>query len=477
MIFTTCQFVVFFILVYILFFTLPRGWRYPLLLAASYYFYMCSIPAYLLVIIAITLIDFVAALQMEKARNQEMKRCFLVLSILSNFGILVVFKYVGFLTSNVNSLFGLGLPVLHLLLPLGISFHTFQAVSYTIEVYRGRHPAEHDLLKYALYVAFFPQMVAGPIERPYNLLPQFNADHPFCYRNFQEGLRISLWGAFKKIVAADTLARVVTTVYGDPHKYPGPILGLATFFFAIQIYCDFSGYSDIAIGVARMMGFRLMVNFRQPYFARSIGEFWHRWHVSLSTWFRDYLYVPLGGNRVSRNRHLFNLMVVFLVSGLWHGANWTFLVWGGLHGVYLVTGLLTAPLRGRVKRALGLEESSPGLGGLQRVTTFALVTLAWVFFRCARVADGLYIVTHLFQVRGFRFSDLFLLGLPRFEMMLAFVLILVVGATEWLMAHETPLAMRWWSFRPFRWACCYACLFGIIFFGVFERIEFIYFQF
>ncbi len=477
MIFTTFQFLVFFVCVFILFFTVPISWRKPLLLIASYYFYMCSIPWYVTVIIAITLIDYVAGICIENATSRHAKRAYLTASIISNFGLLACFKYVGFFALTLNDIFGLGVPVLRFILPLGLSFHTFQAVSYTIEVYRGRSPAERNLLTYALYVAFFPQMVAGPIERPYNLLPQFHKVTTLAYDRFTSGLEIAMWGAFKKLVVANLLAPPVNTAYSHPQHYAGPILALATFFFAVQIYCDFSGYSDIAIGIARMMGYDLMINFRQPYFARSIGEFWHRWHISLSTWFRDYLYIPLGGSRVSKARYFGNVMFVFLVSGLWHGASWTFAVWGTIHGLYLIVGHVTSSFRNMLRTKLGLNRMGGLLTVLQSVTTFALVTVAWVFFRAATVKEGLYVVSHLASTRGLQANDFFVLGLPRFEMALLFPVILVVAVTEWFIAYKPASMTRLWSWRPFRWTCAYTCVFATIFFGVFGHVEFIYFQF
>jgi D-alanyl-lipoteichoic acid acyltransferase DltB (MBOAT superfamily) len=478
MIFTTFQFLVFFVCVFILFFTLPKKWRLPLLLIGSYYFYMCSVPWYLTVIIGITLVDFWAGIQIEDARSRKSKRAYLMISLLSNFGLLFTLKYAGFFEQTVlNNALGLSLPILHFILPLGISFHTFQAVSYTVEVYRGRSPAERNLLIYALYVAFFPQMVAGPIERPYNLLPQFHTNRVLTLTRFQSGGRMALWGLFKKVVVADLLSSAVTTVYAHPRECSGPILALATFFFSVQIYCDFSGYSDIAIGIARMMGFDLMINFRQPYFARSVGEFWHRWHISLSTWFRDYLYIPLGGSRVPQGRYLVNIMVVFLISGLWHGANWTFAIWGALHGFYLIIGHLTARLRSRLKALLGLDRLGGLITLLQVVTTFTLVTVAWVFFRAGTVKEAFYIVSHLTSTRGFQVSDLLTMGLPRFELAIAFLMILVVAITEWCITERPRVITDLWAARPFRWALTYACVFATIFFGVFGHIEFIYFQF
>jgi alginate O-acetyltransferase complex protein AlgI len=477
MVFTTFQFLVFFLVFLPLYWTLGKSWRLRVLLVASYYFYMCSIPGYIAVIIAITLIDFFAGMRIEEAKSRNAKSLYLILSIVCNFGLLFAFKYAGFFAYVLDTSFGLGVPVLRFILPLGISFHTFQAVSYTVEVYRGRVPAERNLLRYALYVAFFPQMVAGPIERPFNLLPQFHVEKVLSFDDFRYGLRIAMWGVFKKVVVADLLAPVVNNVYVHPREFPGPVLLLATFFFAIQIYCDFSGYSDIAIGIARMMGFRLMVNFRQPYFARSIGEFWHRWHISLSTWFRDYLYIPLGGNRVAVPRYYVNLMIVFVLSGLWHGANWTFVIWGALHGSYLVIGKLSQSLRDRARAAIGMFAQSGIVGFLRVLTTFSLVTVAWVFFRANTVGDATFVISHLLDWRALHSIDWFSIGLPRFEMGLAFVVIAIVGVTEWLIASESPRMIRLWSSRAVRLACYNACVFGIIFFGVFGGVEFIYFQF
>ena len=364
MLFNSFQFLVFFPIVVTVFFALPDRARKVFLLIASYYFYMCWRPAYIAVIWFITLLDYFAGIMIEDATEERSRRFFLGLSIVGNFGLLFVFKYFDFFGGSLSqALRPLGLfdiPTLHFLLPIGLSFHTFQAVSYTIEVYRRRVPAEHNLLDYALYVSFFPQMVAGPIERPYHLLPQFKTPKRVEFASVRYGLELAMWGFFKKVVIADRVAALVNMVYRSPRTFSGPILTLATIFFSIQIYCDFSGYSDIAIGCARIMGFDLMTNFRQPYFSQSIEEFWHRWHISLSTWFRDYLYIPLGGNRVSTPRWCANLLVVFTVSGLWHGANWTFVAWGAVHGIFYLVGRGTARLRKSMAQMLG-ELSMPRL--------------------------------------------------------------------------------------------------------------------
>lgn len=389
MIFTTFQFVIFYVVVFGLYFLLPRSARHPLLLAASYYFYMCSVPWYLTVIIAITLIDFFTGIKMEEARSHAVKRFYLILSLVSNLGILITFKYAAFFASNINDVLGIGLPVLKLILPLGISFHTFQAVSYSVEVYRGRVPAERSLMRYSLYVAFFPQMVAGPIERPGNLLTQFHTDHTLNYDRFRSGLQMVLWGLFKKVAVADLVAPVVSTVYAAPEQFSGPVLILATVLFAVQIYGDFSGYTDIAIGVARMMGYDLMINFRQPYFSKSVGEFWRRWHISLSTWFRDYLYIPLGGNRGAKSRTYVNLVLVFFLCGLWHGANFTFIVWGLYHGLFLV-----------IER-IGFGNWLGRRGAwLQHAYTLLVVMVGWVFFRAEDMTHALGYLQTMFGLAG-----------------------------------------------------------------------------
>ena len=279
---------------------------------------------------------------------------------------------------------------------MGLSFHTFQAMSYTIEVYRGRQKAERHFGIYALYVMFYPQLVAGPIERPQNLIHQFYEEHRFDYDRVVSGLQLIAWGLFKKVVVADRLAKVVNVVYAGPSQYGGPPLVIATVFFAFQIFCDFSGYSDIAIGSARVMGFTLMNNFNRPYHSQSIAEFWRRWHISLSTWFRDYVYIPLGGNRLSVPRWYANILVVFLVSGLWHGARWTYVIWGALHGIFLIVGAVTEKFRARITAAIGLGRHPFFHNPLRVLFTFALVNLGWIFFRASSVRDAWQILTRLF---------------------------------------------------------------------------------
>lgn len=484
MLFNTFQFLIFFLVVLVCQQILSGKCRKSFLLAASYYFYMCWNVPYVVVIWAITVFDFIAGRKIYTAESSASKRAWLYASIVCNCGLLFTFKYFDFFALSTQQFLqfcGLAIraPILTVLLPVGISFHTFQALSYTIEVYRGRVPAERSLLNYALYVAFFPQMVAGPIERPYNLLPQFHRSTPLQITRVASGIKLVLWGLFKKAVIADVLAPVVARIYGRPHDYSGELLLLATVFFAVQIYCDFSGYSEMAVGLARILGYDLMINFKFPYCARTVGEFWRRWHISLSTWFRDYVYIPLGGSRVSAGRWTFNICVVFLLSGLWHGANWTFCAWGILHGLYIAVGHFTAGGRAALRRWSRIEKIPALLSAIQVGCTFALVTIAWVFFRSASVQDAWYVVTHLFAFAGSAFKPdvVFRLGLPASQMASTVPLIALLFLVEWCMRTAHQLPKRLWMSRGVRWAAYATCTYGIVFFGVFKKIEFIYFQF
>ncbi|HXB11221.1 MAG TPA: MBOAT family O-acyltransferase, partial [Bacteroidia bacterium] len=351
------------------------------LLAASCYFYMAFVPIYILILGFTIVIDYFAGIFIESTEGKK-RKLYLICSLVANIGVLALFKYYNFLNDNLTLLLGHlhvnnPIPILKILLPIGLSFHTFQAMSYTIEVYRGKQKAERNFGMYSLYVMFYPQLVTGPIERPQNLLPQLKAEHPFDSANVTSGLRLIAWGLFKKVVIADRLAILVDNVYSRPHHYNGISLVIATLFFTYQIYCDFSGYTDIAIGAARVMGIKLMQNFNNPFQAKSLPEFWTRWHISLSTWFRDYLYIPMGGNRVAVPRHLFNLFFVFLIGGLWHGAHWTFIAWGALHGFYLIFGFLTKKPREKISTAMGIQNFSI----IAILTTFGLVSYACIFFR------------------------------------------------------------------------------------------------
>jgi D-alanyl-lipoteichoic acid acyltransferase DltB (MBOAT superfamily) len=483
MIFTSPEFVIFFAVVIPLYFFVPHRFRWILLLVASYFFYAYGNIQYLPLIILSTAVDYIAARMIHNSDQPRVRTLFLVASLVVNLGVLFIFKYFDFFNQSLSVALNAAnisyqSRTLNLILPIGISFYTFQSMAYTIDVYRRQIEPERHPGKFATFVAFFPQLVAGPIERAGNLLPQFNISARFDQTRTVEGLRLILWGFFKKIVIADRLAIYVNTVYNDVGVYTGWNLILATVFFAFQIYCDFSAYSDIAIGTAKILGIDLMQNFRQPYFSRSAREFWGRWHISLSGWFRDYVYIPLGGNRVAGGRHLLNLLIVFLLSGLWHGASWTFVIWGALHGLYVVAD---AFLHQRGLRLWGGNQSL-WIQALKIGGTFAFVCFAWIFFRANSFSDALYILNHLFVFgENGSLSDPLSSGLlgAQVEFFLSFGLIgllLVVDAAT----------ARWGFDRLFtvspvyvRWVIYYALGSAVIFSGLYGlgAQEFIYFQF
>lgn len=484
MLFNSLEFAIFFPIVAVLYFWLPHRLRTIHLLVASCTFYMAFIPAYILILALTIVVDYFAGIYIERSAGPRRKQL-LIVSIVVTTLILAIFKYFYFFTDNVIGLAGLfgwqltG-PTIDIILPIGLSFHTFQSLSYVIEVYRGRQKAEHDFITYATFVMFFPQLVAGPIERPQNLLHQFHTVHRFEYERVVSGLKRMAWGFFKKLVIADRLALYVNDVYGAPEQHTGLQLTIATVFFAYQIYCDFSGYSDIAIGSARVLGFRLMENFDRPYASRSISEFWTRWHISLSTWFRDYVYIPLGGNRVSRPRHYFNLLFTFSISGLWHGAAWSYVFWGTLNGVYLVLG----QAKNRLLDRLGLGPSAAArtnavMSTLRAtvavLTTFVLTCIAWIFFRAETLADGWYILTHLGS--GW---DVGRIGTEQFllrQMPVAVGSIVLLEVLQYVHSRVSLATLFDRLAMPLRWSAYVTAVFGVVMFGVYRKTQFIYFQF
>jgi len=476
LLFNSLEFALFFPIVAALYFAVPHRHRTALLLIASCIFYVAFIPAYIAILAVTILIDYVAGIWLERAAGRS-RRLILIGSIVSTCAVLFVFKYFYFFTDTVvgvAGIFGWQLtgPTIDIILPVGLSFHTFQSLSYVIEVYYERQKAERNFIVYATYVMFFPQLVAGPIERPQNLLHQFYEHHAFDYARIASGLKRMSWGFFKKLVVADRLALYVNDVYGSPRDFNGLQLTLATIFFAYQIYCDFSGYSDIAIGSARVLGFRLMENFRNPYHSKSIAEFWGRWHISLSTWFRDYVYIPLGGNRVVRVKWFRNLLITFTVSGLWHGASWTYVLWGAVNGVYLICGLISRPLRDRAWQQSGLDRLRPIVA---IATVFALTCAAWVLFRAQTISDATYILTNFWK--GW---DPYIIRTPQFLMRQMPAAILSIVFLEMVQlihprwsitafVSRRPVAVRWFAYTSFATA--------VILFGVYKNTQFIYFQF
>ena len=405
MVFNSLGFLVFFPIVLILYRILPIKLRWVMLLVASYYFYMSWQADLIYLILFTTLTSYIAGRVIDKSENERVRKGALVIAICASLFVLVFFKYFNFLAENVENIllhFGKETNLtLNLILPVGISFYTFQTLSYVIDVYRGTIEAEKHFGYYALYVSFFPQLVAGPIERPENLIPQLKTKNHFTVEDTVCGLKMMALGFFKKIVVADQIAFYVNAVYngvstqgGD--AFNGFTVTLATVLFAFQIYCDFSGYTDIAIGCARIMGIRLMQNFNFPYTATTIKDFWRRWHISLSSWFTDYIYIPLGGSRVRKFRHFFNLLFVFLVSGIWHGAAWTFILWGVMHGVFQIAGNVTKPMRDRLLDAIGASKDNVVLILLRRLLTFVLVCFSWIAFRANSMQDMMTLYRMLF---------------------------------------------------------------------------------
>lgn len=449
---------------------------------------MCWKIEYIVLIITSTLIDYFVAKQMASLPEKKKRKKWLIISLLCNLGILFGFKYFNFVNENLQALFDnfnifYNIPAFDVLLPVGISFYTFQTLSYTIDVYNGKTPAQTHLGIFAVYVSFFPQLVAGPIERSNHLLPQFFVEHKFSYVRVKYGLQQMMWGFFKKVVIADRLAIVVDGVYNNLDNYSGIALIVATIFFAFQIYCDFSGYSDIAIGSARVMGFELMDNFKRPYFSKSISDFWKRWHISLSTWFRDYLYIPLGGNRVVKWRWYYNLFITFLISGFWHGANWTFLAWGALHGFYLIMAIVLIKPKKHLLNLFKLKNTI--IHKLYQVVfTFILAVFAWIFFRANNISDAMYVIENMFSDIGdysnFSLMRLKLrgLGVSQNYILISFALIGIMelyhlyerSGDVWKKLEAKPIWLRW--------SIYYFILFGILFLAPYSRVSnFIYFQF
>jgi len=477
--FNSVQFLIFFLMVTAAFWAFPHRFRWSLLLLASCYFYMVFVPKYILILFAVILIDYGAGLMIEPAKGR-MRRIILGVSLVANVGILAFFKYFNFAEAEVVRLcqwLGISIYASHLniILPIGLSFHTFQSMSYTIEVYRGAQRAERHFGIYALYVLFYPQMVAGPIERPQNILPQLHAPVSFSVDNLQQGIQLMLWGLFKKSVIADNLTLIVDPAFRDPHAHQGWPLVIALYAFSIQIYCDFSGYSDIARGAARTLGYDLMKNFNLPYLAESISDFWRRWHISLSTWFRDYVYFPLGGNRVGRMRRYLNLLIVFLLSGLWHGASWAFVVWGGLHGMYLIIGQTTQSARDKLWTAVGGNDGRPLRKVVAVLLTFHLVTFSWIPFRMGTLGGTLDFVSALWPVAdGTEVLPKTLDHFQRVGLLLGLSFLVAIELTQ--SRRNVPAVVARWPRLGYAGALTCGGI-VILLLGRFSSQDFIYFQF
>lgn len=484
--FNSLQYLLFLVGNVVIYYLLPRKLRNIQLLLASYYFYICWNPTYALLMLFSTAATFFCGYLVGNNVWSKPK-LWLTLSLVLNLGILFFFKYFNF-AANVltRGLQFLGLymeiPFLNVLLPVGISFYTFQALGYTIDVYRKEIPYEKNFITYALFISFFPQLVAGPIERSKNMLHQLKEYHPFRYENIKQGIPLIVWGLFKKMVIADNLSVLVNLVYNAPHEQGGGMIAVATVAFAFQIYCDFSAYSDIARGSARMLGYQLMENFNGPYFSQSIKEFWRRWHISLSSWFKDYLYFPLGGSRKGKLRTCVNILIVFFVSGLWHGAALTFVAWGLLNGIYQVFSLVIDPIRKKAMHFCHISEDNPVLKLFRIVCTFGFTCLAWVLFRANSLSDAILIYKKLLTglLTGFQgtLTAMENFGIPTLIMVGICILVLIL--MDWLHT-KYQIWQKLNQVVAARYLLIFLLLAAIFLFGSYgqgyDPQDFVYFQF
>lgn len=495
MLFNSAAFLIFFPIVLLVYYILPQKIRYLWLLASSYYFYMCWNAKYALLLLTSTVITYVSGLLLEKAKSMpyddgkktRVKKAVVAASFVLNLGILMYFKYINFAFFTLARVFSLihiqlSAPVVDVILPVGISFYTFQALSYTMDVYRDEIYAEKNFFRYALFVSFFPQLVAGPIERSKNLLKQLSEPKKFDYDRAREGLLLMLWGFFLKIVVADRIAIFVDLVYGSYASSGGLSLTLATVLFAVQIYCDFAGYSTIAMGSAMFLGIHLMENFDAPYLSTSVHLFWRRWHISLTSWFKDYLYIPLGGSRKGKLRKYLNKMIVFLVSGLWHGAGFSFVIWGGLNGLYQIIGEIMQPVKDKTVSLLRLHRNTFAHKAIQVLFTFFLVDFSWIFFRAPSCRVAFAIIRRMADIRSFFESSLFSYGLGEKNFIvvgicLMILLIADICKRKGICLRDKIMEQDYW----FRWLLIAGAVTAILTFGLwgpnYDAANFIYFQF
>jgi alginate O-acetyltransferase complex protein AlgI len=483
MLFNSVDYLIFLPVVVALYFAIPVKWRWFLLLLASYFFYMCWKAEYVILIMFTTMVDYIVGIKISDASSKKRKKNWLVLSIIVNLGMLAGFKYLNFLSGSMNWLFGeLNIPekfpVLNILLPVGISFYVFQSLSYTVDVYRGTTRAERHAGRFALYVSFFPQLVAGPIERSNHLLPQLNQPKPFDQARLISGLKLIAWGFFKKIVIADRLGVFVSSVYENPADSKGLTIILATVLFAFQLYCDFAGYTDIARGSAQMLGYDLMINFNRPLIARSLRDFWNRWHISLTTWFRDYLLYSIPyvrGNKVKMSLMYRNLVITYLLMGLWHGASWTFIMFGLFHGILIVAEALTENQRQRFFEFTGISKVPVIQTALGMVTTFSILVFSLFFFRADSLSSSITLISNAFDFSTFGKSARFII--KNNEVMFGILMVIMLMLIEYL--HEKHNLVNMLRSKPviLRWAVYAGFVFFIIFFGMLRKQEFLYFQF
>jgi alginate O-acetyltransferase complex protein AlgI len=485
LLFNSFEYFAFFALTIALYFRLRLRARWPILLIASYIFYMGWQPLFVFLLMFSTLVDYTGGRVIDGARRQSIRKLALCISVGVNLTLLGIFKYYNFFLHNIakaGHVFGYDFQFIYLsvILPVGISFYTFQSLSYAFDVYARKLPAQRNVFRYALYVAFFPQLEAGPIERAVRLIPQLQTDKRADPDRFRSGLWLIGYGLFKKMCISDGVAPTIQQIYAQPQNFSGSYLLIATILFALQIYCDFSGYSDIAVGSARILGFDLMINFRQPYFSRSLTEFWRRWHISLSTWFRDYVYFPLGGSKRSFLQSLRNVMIVFLLSGVWHGAAWTFIIWGALHGFVLCVerfGAVAVRNTRNLNWGGSVASSAVLRSGVGLIWTNVIVLCGWVFFRAQSLPDAEYILSHFRHLGGISYGVFKSIGFASFEILLTLVHLLVLLIVDYLISFRPNALRRYGANRFIALGFAVLLFYDIVMFGVFEKRDFIYFQF
>lgn len=498
MLFNSIDFLIFFPIVVLFYYIIPKKVRNFWLLIVSYYFYMNWNAKYILLLLVSTIATYMFGLMIDYYENREIeirkkkrnKTISLVLCLIINLSILFAFKYYNFFWDSISKLLlyagiQVSVPKNDLLLPVGISFYTFQALSYTIDVYRGEIYAERNFCKYALFVSFFPQLVAGPIERSKNLLSQLSKNSKMNSAEIREGILLMLWGFFLKIMIAERAAVIVNTVYDNIELYKGFYLILATILFAIQIYCDFAGYSVIAMGAAKILGINLMENFKAPYFSETVAIFWRNWHISLSSWFKDYVYIPLGGNQKGKVRKYINNLIVFLLSGLWHGASWTFVLWGGINGLYQIVGEVTLPLKNRIKSLFRINEYSFATKAMKIIFTFICIDFAWIFFRAENIQKAYKIVMEIFTAKNVGIlldGSLYELGLERFDFVILICSIAILFICDIYkccgkVIRQSIMKQDKW----FQYCVVFISFWVLIMFGIYgveyDAGQFIYFQF
>jgi D-alanyl-lipoteichoic acid acyltransferase DltB (MBOAT superfamily) len=479
MLFNSLSFLIFLPIVFILYwYVINKNLKQQnlLILLVSYYFYSCWDTRFLLLLIFSTFLDFFTGLKMKESSSPTKKKSWFWLSIVINLGFLGIFKYFNFFADSFSeALSKIGIhadPVtLNIILPVGISFYTFHGLSYVIDIYKDKIQAERNFVDYAVFVSFFPLLVAGPIERATHLLPQIKKERTFKYDKAVDGMRQILWGFFKKVVIADNCAEYANEIFNNYQDHSSSTLVMGAFFFTIQIYCDFSGYSDIALGTARLFGIELLRNFAYPYFSRDIAEFWRRWHISLSSWFRDYIYIPLGGSKVSILKKIRNTFIIFLLSGFWHGANWTFIIWGALNAIYFLPLLLFDKNRSNIETVANgrLLPTMKEFSGM--LITFMLTVFAWIFFRAKSVNDAFQYINQIFE------NDIF--TIPTIIGKSLLIVIALFFTVEWF-GREKPhplMMIDRIKLKPIRWSVYFIILLGIIILGSFNNTEFIYFAF